>query len=801
MQKLHIILFLSACFFSINIWSQQVTVSGTVVDAKTGETLIGANVYNLEVRQGTVANNYGFYSLKLPLGDNKIKFSYAGYQVLEGNYFLTKDTVINIRLLPDTELDEVVITASNPQQNVTSTEMGTIRLSPNTVAKVPTLLGETDIIKTLQLMPGVQSGTEGSSGFYVRGGGPDQNLILLDGVPVYNVNHLFGFMSVFNSDAIRNVTLIKGGFPARYGGRLSSVLDIRMKEGNNQEFKGEASIGIISSKLTLEGPIVKDRTSFMVSGRRSYFDVIAYPFQKKLNNDNKNNGIETESWVNYFLQDFNVKVNHIINDRQKIYLSFYTGKDKFSLEDDNSFDYMTNENDFGLEWGNFTSALRWNYIMSNEMFCNVTATLSDYKFKFFYDYKFSDTYSKTSSESYIQYYSQVRDYALKVDFDYIPAFQHSVKFGASATRHSFSPGVTVIREESQYDKPVDETYGNVNLPAYEYVVYAEDDFSVNERLKINAGLHFSAFGVNNNIYASLEPRVSGRYLVAPNLSVKASYVKMQQYLHLLANSSFGLPTDLWVPTTARVKPQRAWQTAVGATYSLNNDYEFTIEGYYKKINDLIDYGEGASFFDLRKGNWEDLVVTGMGECYGLEFLVQKPSGKLTGWVGYTLSWSDRYFDEVNYGGKFPYRYDARHDVSITASYQITKNIDLGAVWIYRTGYPFTLSDEQYLSLTDMFISGGQQHGSAMPEVIEHFEQRNNYRMPDYHRLDVGANFHRTKKKSQRTWGIGMYNAYGRNNPFFVFPSREVDDNMKESVRLKQVSVFNFIPYVRWGIKF
>ena len=778
----------------IIIIGQQITVSGTVKDSDTGETLFDAIIYHPETSFGTFSNIYGFYSLKLPVGEHIIRVSYSGYNVFEQVYYFSKDTTINFDLQSFIDLKEVTVTANSAYQNLTSTEMSTIRMSTTTIEKVPTILGEVDIIKVMQLLPGVQSGTEGSSGFYVRGGGPDQNLILLDGVPIYNVNHLFGFMSVFNSDAIKNVTLIKGGFPARYGGRLSSVLDVRMKEGNMKKFAGEGSIGIISSKLTLEGPIIKDKTSFMVSGRRSYFDILSYPFQARMNKNNDEN-----TMIGYFLQDFNVKVNHIVNAKHRLFLSFYTGKDKFSLKEDYEYDNNINKNEFGLQWGNLVSALRWNYIISNNLFCNFSASVSDYKFKFFFDGQREED-KKMTFLTFTEYSSQIRDYSAKLDFDFMPNYNHDIKFGGTIIKHSFTPGVTVLKEE-EYDKElIDNKYGEYDISALEFSTYLEDEYTISRKITLNAGLHFSMFRVQNSTYNSLEPRISGCYLIKPALSLKASFVTMKQYLHLLANSSFGLPTDLWVPATKKVKPQDTWQTALGISYLLNNQYEFSIEGYYKKINNLIDYSEGASFFNLQSGNWEDLVTTGTGECYGIELLIQKSTGKFTGWIGYTLSWSDRKMQSISYGKKFPYRYDARHDIAITANYMITKKIDCGIVWIYRTGYPFTLENERYISLIGLLAN------ISNPTIIEHFDQRNNYRMPDYHRLDFGFNFHKTKRLYSRTWSIGMYNAYGRNNPFFVYPSYDYFDNADgpdtlEKIRLRQISIFNFIPYVRWSFRF
>ncbi|WP_227625883.1 TonB-dependent receptor plug domain-containing protein [Geofilum rubicundum] len=664
-------------------------------------------------------------------------------------------------------------------------------------------------------------GTEGTSGFYVRGGGPDQNLILLDGVPVYNVNHLFGFMSVFNSDAIRNVTLIKGGFPARYGGRLSSVLDIRMKEGNNQEFKGNASIGLISSKLTLEGPIKSDKTSFMFSGRRSYVDLLSYPFQMAAN---KKYGESENLWVGYFLQDFNAKINHIFNNQHRLYLSVYTGKDKFFMNDKYEYtntysSYYGQDGEEGhqvsiqykskdkarLQWGNTTGALRWNNIINNQLFANLTATVSDYKFRIFEDYEEEriDLIENTTEKSsyFYEYYSQIRDYGLKADFDFVPSPNHYLRFGMHNTLHYFSPGVTVNKD--YYDSgstPIDTIYGNKNIPANEMMVYVEDDITLSQAIRLNAGLHYSNFHVQGTTYHSLEPRLSARFMLSSRISAKASYTTMQQYLHLLANSSMGLPTDLWVPATKKIKPQKSQQAALGFAYAPNTIYELSVEGYYKYMENLIDYAEGASFFELDQGNWEDLVTSGEGESYGVEFLAQKHQGRFSGWIGYTLSWANRQFDEIGSGEKYPYRYDSRHDISIVTTIKLTEKTDFGAAWVYRTGYPFTMEDEEFQSPFTFFKEPNSLSDNS--GTIEHFENRNNYRMPDYHRLDLGFNFHKQKKRVYRTWSVGVYNAYARNNPFMIYKDNVWDEqNNTSTTQLRQLSIFNLIPYVRWGIKF
>lgn len=785
---------LIALFSCLSLFSQNISISGTLKDSETGEALIGANIYDPISLIGSTTNPYGFFSLRIPDTCKAIHISYVGYSPVVVELSGANDTVLNMEIEPVIEIEEVQVRTNSPIQKVRMTQMSSVTLDPKQIKNIPVLLGETDVVKSLQLMPGVQGGTEGSSGMYVRGGGPDQNLILLDGVPVYNVNHLFGFMSVFNTDAINNVTLIKGGFPARYGGRLSSVLDIRMKEGNMKEMHGEGSIGIISSNLTLEGPIKKDKTSFMVSGRRSYIDVLTYPFQIMANNSSD----EFTSYGGYFLQDFNAKVNHIIDDKNRLFFSFYSGKDKFFFKDKSGpgYNYGEFKDELGLQWGNFTSAVRWNRIISPKLFMNATVLASDYTFKIYSDSYYKDVSSSYSSsyQYYFEYYSRIRDFSAKIDFDYSPHAMHQVKFGASATRHGFSPGVVAVKESSSSSSnSIDTTAGKKNIPSYEVFCYLEDEIAINSRFKANIGLHTSTFLVEGTSYFSVEPRLSARYLLRDDLSVKASYVHMSQNLHLLSNTSMGLPTDLWVPATNKIKPQIAKQASVGLSYALNNSYEITFEGYYKDMKRLITYKPGAGFTDLNNSDWEDVVTTGNGKAYGIELFAQKVTGKLTGFAGYTLSKTTRSFKDIDNGRIFPDNYDSRHDFTITASYKVNERVNLGATWTYRTGYPITLEDEAFISTVPYRNEGGEN-------LIYTFENRNNYKLPDYHRLDISAQFSKEKRRYTRTWSFGVYNAYGKKNPLLIYPVTEYY-NGKEVTRLKQITVFTFLPFVRWSFKF
>ncbi len=780
--------------------AQKHTITGYVSDASNGEKLLGANIFNTMTYSGTVSNSYGFYSFTQPEGKITVKYSYVGYTPVELTFYLTKDTLINVELKPVIELNEVEITANSIDNRLKSSQMSVTELSLKTVKKLPVFFGEVDIIKTIQLLPGVQSGTEGTSGLYVRGGGPDENLILLDGVPVYNVNHLFGFFSVFNADALNTVTLVKGGFPARYGGRLSSVLDIRMKEGNSKEFHGEGSVGLIASKLTLEGPIVKNKSSFIISGRRTYIDLIAIPFMNLYNTINK---IDGTYYGGYYFYDLNGKVNYKFSDKSRLYLSAYMGNDKaYARNKYEDFNYLDIEK-FRLHWGNITTSLRWNYVFNKKLFANLRTSYSRYKFYVgnYFETKTPDSYEKLD----FKYFSGIDDLAAAADFDYTPLPNHYIRFGVSNIYHTFNPGINAYKfsqdENKNSQTAIDTTFGNQKIYANEMDAYIEDDFSLGSRLKFNLGVHASGFSVKNKFYYSVQPRVAIRFIATENLSLKASYAEMTQYIHLLSNTTIGLPTDLWVPVTDTIKPMHSKQVAAGAVYNLNNSFEISIEGYYKWLDDLITYKPGASYL-LDDGSWQDMVTTGSGNGYGAELLVRKDMGKLTGWVGYTLSWSWRLFPEVS-PDKYPYHYDRRHDISIVATYKFNNKVDVGATWVYGTGYAVTLPYDKYLSLGDYhgFMGNG---GNGYLPYIDNVQYRNNYRTPAYHRLDIGANFHKKTKWGKRTWSVGIYNAYFRQNPFFLYIDYDYEHappNEPPKKVLKQFSLFPGMPFISYKFQF
>ena len=780
-------------------FTQNFTISGYIEDGATGEKLLGANVYNTETYQGATTNNYGFYSFTQGYGEMLIRYSYVGYQTKKISFNLLNDTIINISLQPSIELEEVVVESTRIENSLQSSQMSVTELPMHVIKSLPVFMGEIDIIKTIQLLPGVQSGSEGTSGLYVRGGGPDQNLILLDGVPVYNANHLFGFFSVFNADAVNTVKLVKGGFPARYGGRLSSVLDIRMKEGNSKEFHGEGSIGLIATKLTLEGPIIKDKTSFIVSGRRTYIDILAQPFIRLVNNQY---GYKTSG--GYYFYDLNAKINHKFSDKSRLYLSSYMGSDKAYAKDEYTEDNYYDKNKFGLKWGNITTSLRWNYMFSNKLFANARASYSRYKFIVSEQYKYETTDYK--EEYAFEYFSGIDDVAGSIDFDYVPNTTHYIRFGASNIYHTFNPGVNAFSEKSSgsYANDVDTVFGNTKIFANEIDVYVEDDITLGARLKTNIGIHLSGFAVGKKFYTSFQPRISARYLVSEKMSVKASYAKMTQYIHLLSNTSIGLPTDLWVPVTETIEPMQSDQVAIGSVYNINESLEIQVEGFYKWMHNLITYKPGASYFSV-SDSWQDLITTGKGWSYGAEFLVRKNMGKVTGWVGYTLSWSERQFLKVS-DQKYPYRYDRRHDVSVVVSWKKNERFDIGAAWVFGTGNAVTLAFDKYLSLDNYnnYLGNDISYYHELP-YIENVENRNNYRMPAYHRLDIGMNFHKKTKWGERTWSVGIYNAYFRQNAFFIYV--DYDPYSRTSMHdapkkvIKQVSLFPGIPYITYSFRF
>ncbi|MEY2764747.1 MAG: hypothetical protein RLZZ205_1171 [Bacteroidota bacterium] len=764
------------------------TLSGTITESGSGELLPGVMVYCVDQQAGTTSNGYGFYVLHLKTIPAQVVFRFLGHkevQVTVDGDKLRQDIAMELAEVQK----ELVIEGNKYRNTADQTQMSTIEIPVDQIKKIPALLGEKDVLKVIQLLPGVQKGSEGSSGFYVRGGGPDQNLIILDDAVVYNANHLFGFFSTFNGDALKSVELIKGGFPARYGGRLSSVLNMQMKDGDKQKFKGEAGFGLIASRLMLEGPIAKGKVSYLVSARRTYIDALIYPF------------LPRDSKSGYYFYDLNGKVNWVVNKNNRIYLSGYTGKDRF---------YYRPWSEFGdqesayLQWFNRTATLRWNHIYNDKLFSNTSLIYSKYLF---------DIGSQTKENGVetfsLSYGSGIQDWTLKHDFDYALSNAHHMKMGVSSIKHHFTPSAIVVKGDfTDENLSAKEEYRSI-----ENGVYIEDEVRVNNQLKFNLGYRLSNFVMKDNVYWGWEPRLNARYLMNETWSIKGGYSRMNQYMHLLSNTGIGLPTDLWVPATEEVSPMRADQWALGTTKDFDKrDWSLTLEGYYKKMNNVLSYKEGASFLNTgvldeeSEISWQDNVTSGKGESYGAELLLQKPTGKLSGWIGYTLAWTKLQFDALNNGKPFFARYDRRHDFSAVAIYEVSEHITISGTWVYGTGQAITLPNANYNVLphdpnsASGFLGGyGDQWGlpGYYDTGVQDFGDKNSFRMASYHRLDVAVQFHKQLERAKRTIEVGLYNAYNRRNPFFY----EIRTTSSGRNYLSQISLFPVIPSISWNYQF
>lgn len=782
-MRLALFVFLIYCHQGLN--AQQLLISGYIKDSKNGESILGAGIGKVGSSVGTNSNAYGFYSLSLPKGIHTIKVSAIGYEPIEQIIDLTKQIKWNIEMVPVAKASkEVKITGKRKDKNVQSLDMGKIEISTKEAKLIPALLGEVDILRTLQLMPGVLSAGEGNSGLYVRGGGPDQNLILLDNAVVYNSGHLFGFFSIFNSDAIKNTTLIKAGLPANYGGRLSSVVDIQMKEGNNKKFEMEGGVGIISSRLTLQGPLIKDKAAYIFSGRRTYADILAKPFLTEVQRKN-----------GYYFYDVNAKVNYIVSDKDRVFISGYFGNDIFTFNDAN------NDLNFELPWGNSTATMRWNHVWDAKIFSTTTLTYNDYKFSVaagFRDAKFT-----------LQ--SDVRDYSFKNDFDYYPNPNHKIKFGMDYTFHRFRPYSTTITLGDSSIAPIDKY-----KYAHQAGIYGMDEFDLGSRIKVNAGLRISYFtnvgpfektvfdeagraidtllyAANEQIatYGGFEPRLSMRFLLNPSTSIKASYMNTKQYLHLVSSSTTTLPSDIWVPSSKSVKPLNGNQYSIGFFKNFKqNMFEVSVEGYYKSMDNLIEFGGDRANLGGGRMDIDDLFTFGSGEAYGAEFLIKKTTGKLTGWIGYTLGWSTRKFADINNGNSFPAKFDRRHDLVSVVTYEIAKKITLSAVFIYGSGNTTTPTIGRYYNFTNQ-------------KYMSIYGDRNSYRLPAYHRLDLACTFViKDKPRNYQDINVSIFNVYNRANPFFIYTAYSGSIEKQDvATSAKMVSLFPIIPSVTWNFKF
>lgn len=749
------------------------SVSGIVKNKSTGETLVAATVkITGNTTLGTSTNSYGFYSVNLPDGTYKFEISYVGYRSITKEIIVKSNVKEDFNLEEDNALNEVVITTTRRNDNVIKAQMGVEKLNIKDIQNVPVLFGEKDVLKTLQLLPGIKSAGEGNSGFYVRGGATDQNLILLDEAPVYNASHLLGFFSTFNSDAIKDATVYKGGMPAQYGGRLSSVLDIRMNDGNKKEMTYEGGIGLISSRLKVEGPFKQDKSSFMVSARRTYADsFLAFAPDTSIRGS-----------ILYFY-DLNAKANYQIDEKNILYLSGYFGRDKLGLS-----------NTFGFNWGNATGTLRWNHLFSNRLFSNTSLIMSKY------DY----TIENLLSGSEFSVNSSIKDFNLKQDFLFALNNKHELKFGFDAIHHTIAPGQITSPSTSSVNTIKIETRKGLELAAY-----LSDQYNLNNTLKLVYGLRLSSFsvlgggtfktydadGVNTSstfykagtfikTYVNLEPRISMSVQLSDSKSIKASYTRNVQNLHLMSNSTATSPTDLYIMNSLNTKPELADQYSFGYFNNFkNNNYEFSAEAYYKPMQNQIEYRNGT---DLRGNqNVEADLIYGKGRAYGVELFIKKKYGKFNGWIGYTLSKTERQFALINNGNWFTARQDRPHDISVVGIYKAGKRWVFASTFIYSTGNAVTFPLAKYT------LDG---------RTVFYYGERNANRTPDFHRLDLSATLEaKPNKKFKSSWNFGIYNVYNRMNPYSVDFRNNPDD--KSQTQAVQTSLFGIIPSATWNFKF
>ncbi len=768
---------------------EKYTISGYIKDVTNGETLIGATVYIPGTSKGVSSNEYGFYSLSLESGDYTIDYSYLGYETQSKEIQLSQNITMDVELgFEANTLVEVVVKAEAEDRNVTELEMSVEKLDISTIKSLPAFLGEVEIIRSIQLLPGVSTVGEGATGFNVRGGSIDQNLVLLDEAPVYNSSHLFGFFSVFNPDAVKDVKLYKGGIPARYGGRLSSILDVRMKEGNSKNFEMNGGIGLIFSRLSIEAPIIKDKASFIVAGRRSYADVLAQPF---LNDDLK------DSKLNFY--DLTAKANYNINEKNRVFLSGYFGRDNFGFGDQ-----------AGFSWGNSTGTLRWNHLFSEKLFSNITMFYSDY------DYKIS--FGNESANKF-DWNASIENVSIKPELTYFLNPNNILRFGGQSIIYTFKPGQAIgVSEGETTDISLDNKY------AIENGLYVENEQNFDNGIKINYGLRWSNFLYTGKgtayefapspipgqqsfptsstdydqwevikAYNNLEPRFSIKVPLPKSSSLKASYNRTAQNIHLVSNTTASTPVDVWTPSTNNIKPALADQVALGYFKNFgDNSYEFSSEIYYKKMNRLVDYIDGADL--LLNTFLEGDLLEGQGRAYGLELQLKKKKGKFTGWVAYTIARTERQVDGINNSEWYASRFDQLHNLNISGFYEFNDRWSCSAVFSYVSGTPATFPTSRY---------------EIGPYIVPHNgnDTRNNVRIPSYHRLDFSATYKGKQNKEKRwdgEWVFGVYNLYNRKNPFSIFVRPEFDAEAGAMINTEaiQLSVIgNFIPSISYNFTF
>lgn len=810
MKYLFLFFFIAFCCFFCDVLNAQI-ISGTVIDKSNGDQLVAANVYDTKNKRVFVSNNYGFYSIDTANDTLNLVFSYVGYQSVNIQIYCSRDTLVNVALEP-LVLHIIEIKATQKSDITERTQVSVLNIPIEQLKKVPTIAGEADIMKSLQLLPGIQFGQEGSSNLFVRGGSADQNLILLDDVPIYNVNHLFGFFSIFPSDAIKSVEVLKGGFPARYGGRLSSVIDIRTKEGNLYDLKASANVGIIASNITLEGPIRKGKCSFLVTGRRTYIDLLMMPFTSSIY---RKQGVKGRA--GYYFYDATGKIKYVLNDKNRFYLSLYMGEDKNytrleMIKGSKEQKYQSKEQ---LQWGNITASLRWNHIYNSKVFSNFTLGYTRYQFSTTNEYAIRDTAQTYSSR--FAYLSNIKDILLKQDFESYINPNLTLRWGSMQSVKYYTPNVNLIRTQAiSIDN--DTLIGSPRLNNYEINSFIEFEHQMSSRLKTNLGIRQSYFTTSNYHQLNFEPRFNARFFLTSTWSLKIGYGYMTQNLHLLTNNNVGAPTDLWLPATSKIQPENSHQVAIGC-FSNFQQFEMSIEGFYKSMQGLIEYQEGASFTNSFQ-NWEDNVTIGKGTSYGVELFVHKKEGKSNGWLSYTLSWSNRQFEQLNEGKTFPFKYDRRHYYNLFFNQQLNnKKRYIAISWTFASGSAVTIPTQKQNTIDPDYtgnfenLINGQLLGFS--QQVPFYPQKNNYRMRDYHRLDISYNTHKIRKKGERIWSFGVYNLYARRNPFYLYQEQQYDEfflfdqqgqyigtqQVFKGTVIKEFSLFSIVPFISYQFKF
>ncbi|MDA3930781.1 MAG: TonB-dependent receptor [Prolixibacteraceae bacterium] len=778
-------------FICLSVMSlAQQTLSGYVNDVTNGEALINATVYDSSSKQGVLTNDYGFFSLSLPEKDSiDLLVTYVGYSSKSLSLFLMSDSSLVFRLTPGIDLEEVSVISN--RINLNNNSISAIKLPVKLLNQLPSFAGESDLARVLQLMPGVQSGKEGTSSLYVRGGSPDQNLILLDNMPIYFMNHIAGFISVFNPDAINYAELYKGAFPAQYGGHLSSVLDVRMKEGDSQDFNGNLTLGSLTSRITLEGPIKKDTSSYMVSFRRSMVDLFINGVQF-MNHDG-------DFFAGIKVWDFNAKYNYRLSAKTRYFFSVYSGRDKFYIK---QRDYNPTEvfpynlkADYSNSWGNTVLAFRLNHMLSNNLFLNITTGYSGFQYNidenvYRLDGERNDEVGKIESE----HRSTIDEAVFKFDFSWSPRYQHQFNYGLNYNRTRFSPSYFNYLKEDD-----DESDHRIRIADVvrlnEFALYVHDNWKLGERLNADIGLRQVNYLSNKSKHAAFEPRLAFKYQPIKKLQLKLAYSEMSQFVHLLTNNEANLQTDFWVPSQGTVKPESSRQWVFGFDVSLWKDmYVLSVESYYKRMTGLIESNTGSSFFDSG-GDWTQYVETdGKGRAMGVEWMLNKKSGKFTGWIGYTLSKNERQFASIDQGEWFAFKYDRTHNLSVVVNYEINSHINISANWVFMTGNAVTLPNEKFMLTAIGQNDRYQISGELWADI---YPSRNNYRMPDYHRLDINLSFTREVYRGIRTWNIGLYNAYNQMNPYYLY----FDTNEEGMRMLNSFTLFPILPSISYSLKF